>query len=119
MQKPATCRSFLLMELLVALLNLETGPKLDRLAQAIKHLEGDPASHGIVFPELPPAQGQILMTIKHVLAAYPDGLQAFEVRRAAELQLGRKLAKSTVNAALAENPAFKRIGYGRYRLVSN
>lgn len=62
------------------------------------------------------AQGQILRTIKQVLAGYPDGLQTFEIRRLVELELGRKLPKSTVKDALASNPAFERLGYGRYRL---
>jgi hypothetical protein len=63
------------------------------------------------------AQGRILWTIKQVLAEYPDGLQAFEIRQLVEQRLGRKLPKSTVKDALASNSAFERLGYGRYKLV--
>lgn len=104
------------MDLAVDLLNPAVQPILDRLQRAIDSLEGNLARHRVKFSDLPLAQGQILWTIKRVLAAYPDGLQAFEVRRIVELELGRKLPKSTVKDALASNPAFERIGYGRYRL---
>ena len=63
-----------------------------------------------------PPQGQVLRTIKRVLAQHPNGLQTHEVRGLVERQLGRPLPKSTVKDALASNPAFLRIGYGRYRL---
>ena len=32
-----------------------------------------------------------------------------------EQQLGRRTPRSTVKGALATNPAFERVGYGRYR----
>lgn len=104
------------MELVGALLNPETGPMLDRLAKALAALEPNLASHRIVPRKLQKVQGQVLATIKRVLAAYPDGLQTFEARRLVELDLGRKLPKSTVKDALASNPAFERLGHGRYRL---
>lgn len=89
---------------------------LARLAEALAALEPKLASHKILPRKLPRAQGQTLATIKRVLAAYPDGLQTFEVRRIVELDLGRKLPRATVKDALASNPAFVRLGRGRYRL---
>jgi hypothetical protein len=104
------------MDLLVDLLNPEIRPKLERLREAVAGLKGNVAAHRVKFRDLPLGQGQILWTIKQVLAAYPDGLQAFEVQQIVGLELGRKLAKSTVNCALSTNTAFERIGRGRYRL---
>ena len=69
--------------------------------------------------KLPRLQGQVLATVKRVLADYPAGLQAFEVRRFVELELGEKLPKSTVKDALSSNAAFERIAPGRYRLRSD
>lgn len=104
------------MDLLVNLLNPEIGPRLDRLVRLIASLEPHLASHRIVPRKLPSAQGQVLATMKRVLASHPEGLQTFEVRRFVEQDSGRKLPKSTVKDALASNPAFERIGHGRYRL---
>ena len=104
------------MDLLVDLLNPEVGSKLDQLTKIFASLEPNLASHRIVPRKLPLAQGLTLATIKRVLASHPEGLQTFEVRKYVEQDLGRKLPKSTVKDALASNPAFERVRYGRYRL---
>jgi hypothetical protein len=57
-----------------------------------------------------------LRAIQQVLAGFPNGLQGFEIRRMVEQDLGRKVPSSTIKSNLADNPAFERIGYGRYRL---
>jgi hypothetical protein len=103
----------------VVLSNHELGPKLDRLAEVLGSLEPKLSSHRIVPHKLPKAQGEILRTIKQVLAGYPGGLQTFEVRRLVEQELGRKLLRSTVKDALASNPAFERISRGRYRMSTD
>jgi hypothetical protein len=110
-------RDLLKMELAGVLSNPEVGPKLDRLAEVLGSIEPKLASHRIVLRKLPLAQGRILRTIKQVLAGYPGGLQTFEIRRMVEQELGQRLPKSTVKDALASNPAFERLGYGRYRLA--
>lgn len=89
---------------------------LDRLAEVFVSLEPKLASHKIVPRKLPMAQGQVLRAIRQVLAGHPDGLQAFEVRRLVESELGRKVPSSTVKNDLADNPSFERMGRGRYRL---
>lgn len=103
------------MELAGVLSNPEVGPKLDRLAEVLARLKPSPATHRVVLQDLPPSQGKTLRTIKKVLADYPDGLRAFEVRRLVELTLRRKLPDSTVRDALRSNPAFERIERGKYR----
>jgi hypothetical protein len=104
------------MDLAVNLLNPQLGPRLDKLAKLIASLEPNLASHKIVPRKLPLSQGAILRAIQQVLAGFPDGLQAFEIRRMVEHDLGRKVPSSTIKSDLADNPAFERISYGRYRL---
>jgi hypothetical protein len=105
------------MELAGVLSNPDASLMLDRLADVLAALEPKLATHQIVLRKLPMPQGQIIWTIKRVLADYPNGLQTFEVRRLVELELGHKLPKSTVKDALASNSAFERIGIGKYLLA--
>ena len=89
---------------------------LDQLQELIE--EGKQSRRMISAPRLKPPQGQILKTIKLVMMEHPDGLHTYEVRRLVEERLGRKLPKSTVKDALATNPMFERIGYGRYVILT-
>jgi hypothetical protein len=65
-----------------------------------------------------PRQGDVLRAIKLVLADQPCGLRTVEVRRRAELLLGRKLPRSTVKGRVADNRGFQRINRGICRLRS-
>jgi hypothetical protein len=106
------------MALAGVLSNPATDSALDQLAEVLAALEPKLATHKIVLRKLPMAQGEVLQVIRQVLAYHPDGLQAFEVRRLVETELGRKVPSSTIKNDLADNPAFERIGRGRYRLTN-
>ncbi|MFN8164128.1 MAG: integrase core domain-containing protein [Solirubrobacterales bacterium] len=104
-----------LVQLTGVLSNPSITKRLDSLAAVLALQQPGLSTHRINLPRLPLAQGQILLTIKNVLASHPDGLQAFEIRQLVERELGHKIPRSTVKDALARNPAFDRIARGRYR----
>jgi hypothetical protein len=107
----------LLVELSGLLSNTNVRSDIDRLHGVIEELLASPKRKRSPR-KLQPPQGQILKTIKLVMMEHPDGLHTYEVRQLIEEQLGRKLPKSTVKNALATNPAFERIGYGKYHLTA-
>ena len=89
--------------------------RVEKLSKRIKKTKR--SGKQLPEPEPKPRQGEVLKTIKLVLLEHPDGLQTYEVRQLIEERLGRKMPKSTVRDALANNRTFKRIGHGRYRLL--
>lgn len=108
------------MGLVRVLSNPELGPALDRLETALSKLRRRAATHKVAIDFGPPRQGDVLEAIKVLLAEHPaNGLRQSEVRRQVERRLGRKVPPSTVRTNLAYNPAFERIGYGRYRLIDD
>ena len=104
------------MELMGALLNPEIGVLLAGISDALDGLGSAVAEHGVVMAPRRNAQGEIVRTIKLVLAAHPLGLQTVEVRRLVEAHLGQRLPPSTVKGMLVQNGAFERVERGRYRL---
>jgi hypothetical protein len=105
-----------LVELVRTLSNTEAASNFDRLLAVLAPLKAKAVRHKIDLDSVRPRQGDVLGAIKTILADYPEGLQTFEIRQTVEVELGRKLPKSNVKDALASNPAFERIKYGRYRL---
>jgi hypothetical protein len=107
-----------LIRIMVELSGLLSNPNvcsdLDRLHELIEKAKQSKRKRSSF--EIKPPQGQVLRTIKLVMLEHPDGLHTYEVRKLVEERLGRKLPKSTVKDALATNPAFERIGYGKYRV---
>jgi hypothetical protein len=67
-----------------------------------------------------PPQGQLLRTIKLVLADRPAGLRTVEIWRLVEERLGRQVSYSAVKGDLASNAGcggcFERLRRGVYRL---
>ena len=104
------------MELSGLLSNPRVALELDRIVEALTY--SGPSQRSKCRENRPsrPPQGQVLRAIKLILVPHAEGLQTHEVRRLVEAHLGRQLPKSTVKDALANNPAFERIAYGRYRL---
>lgn len=103
-------------ELIGTLSNPETGALLSGISDALGTLGSAVAQHDVVTVPPRGAQGEILRTIKLVLAEHPQGLRTVEVRRLVETCLGRRLPSSTVKGLLAQHNAFERLQRGRYRL---
>jgi hypothetical protein len=96
--------------------NLAAG--LARLDSAVAGIRRLRAADLVSPPVGRPPQGQVLRTIKRILARHPDGLPVSEVRRLVEEEIGRELSRSTVKGALSDhagpNGAFKRRKRGVY-----
>jgi len=105
------------MELAGVLSNQELGGRLRQIGQAVAAL---PPGLAPEAAEAPPAQGEVLRTIKTVLADVPDGLRSVEIWRLVVARLGRPVLYATVKAGLAQNAGddgcFGRLRRGVYRL---
>lgn len=120
-EETPTSGGFFAMELSGLLSNPALALALARLAEAASggtaSLTGAPQRSAPVRPP----QGEVLRTIKAVLAGYLDGLSVSEIRRLVEERLGRDLSRSTVKGALAEHAVpggpFVRRRRGVYRLI--
>ena len=117
--RPRTlCDAVLGVEVLRALSNPEVGVEFDRLTEALNRLGRRLERHRVVAEDPRQPYGEVMRTIKTVLAEHPEGLRTVEVRRLVEARLGRELPRSTVKDALAASPAFERLSRGRYRLAA-